>query len=469
MLTRPPRPIQLVRHNHLQPRRRRRAKDRRRAAGPGAAAAHEKRLQVRPRGTGHSWNDAIATAGLSLDTRQLGPSDRPIATRTGCTEPRRHPLSPAHRLAGDEPGRLLAHRPGPRLPATTQGPAPDITLSGFTANGCHGTGWQQPTIAELVYGVQLVGPDGALLDFDKPPYPPRCATSASAPPSSCRSSGSTSAPSACSPRSPSSSPASRSTCAPATSSRQAHPVPRSQRPRQAQGPDRAAQLRRAVLVPLQQLEVERRRPHPARPRDRHPVGDDLQSHRGQTDRHQPPHQAVERRHGRARRRRRGQRLGRLAPPQRRPRPLQLRPHQHEVEKPLQQRRRVQAARRLPLPEALLQELPRPQVHHPHARRPGLRQRRRRLLAAGRPHGGLARQQRPTLPDQPERARPLHPQQPGPALARPRPRRLAHAHLLHRIPQLLLRPPHHQLRQLQQGLLQPGPRRRLEALPAGSPN
>ena len=45
-------------------------------------AAHEKRLQVRPRGTGHSWNDAIATAGLSLDTRQLGPTDRPIATRT---------------------------------------------------------------------------------------------------------------------------------------------------------------------------------------------------------------------------------------------------------------------------------------------------------------------------------------------------------------------------------------------------
>lgn len=133
-------------------------------------AAHEKRLQVRPRGTGHSWNDAIATAGLSLDTRQLGPTDRPIATRT-ITDPDGTPyllltVSPAMNQ-GDF--SRIAQDLGCPLP--TQGPAPDITLSGFTANGCHGTGWQQPTIAELVYGVQLVGPDGALLDFDETTVP----------------------------------------------------------------------------------------------------------------------------------------------------------------------------------------------------------------------------------------------------------------------------------------------------------
>ena len=35
------------------------------------------------------------------------------------------------------------------------------------ANGCHGTGWAQPTIAELVYGLEVVGPDGELLYFDE--------------------------------------------------------------------------------------------------------------------------------------------------------------------------------------------------------------------------------------------------------------------------------------------------------------
>src|SRR5262249_29959233 len=56
-------------------------------------------------------------------------------------------------------------------PLPTQGPAPDITLSGFVASGCHGTGWNQPTIAELVYGIDLVGPGGELLHFDEESQP----------------------------------------------------------------------------------------------------------------------------------------------------------------------------------------------------------------------------------------------------------------------------------------------------------
>lgn len=133
-------------------------------------AAHAKGLQVRPRGSGHSWNDAIATTGLSVDTRQLAPTDAPIRTRT-ITGADGKPyclltVSPAMNQ-GDF--SLLAQKLGCPLP--TQGPAPDITLSGFTANGCHGTGWNQPTIAELVHGVELQGPGGETLHFDETTVP----------------------------------------------------------------------------------------------------------------------------------------------------------------------------------------------------------------------------------------------------------------------------------------------------------
>lgn len=43
----------------------------------------------------------------------------------------------------------------------SMGPAPDITLGGFIANGCHGTGWEQPTVADLVYGIEIMTVDAA--------------------------------------------------------------------------------------------------------------------------------------------------------------------------------------------------------------------------------------------------------------------------------------------------------------------
>lgn len=133
-------------------------------------AAQQQRLQVRPRGTGHSWNNAIATAGLSVDTRQLAPTDRPIATRA-ITDPdgSHHCLLTVSPAMNQGDFSRIAQDLGCPLP--TQGPAPDITLSGFTANGCHGTGWAQPTIAELVYGVVLHGPDGEPLEFDETTVP----------------------------------------------------------------------------------------------------------------------------------------------------------------------------------------------------------------------------------------------------------------------------------------------------------
>lgn len=45
------------------------------------------------------------------------------------------------------------------LALASMGPAPDITLGGFIANGCHGTGWEQPTVADLIFGIEIMTVD----------------------------------------------------------------------------------------------------------------------------------------------------------------------------------------------------------------------------------------------------------------------------------------------------------------------
>ncbi|HYO58569.1 D-arabinono-1,4-lactone oxidase [Archangium sp.] len=39
---------------------------------------------------------------------------------------------------------------------SSMGPAPDITLGGFIANGCHGTGWGEPTVSDLVVAIEVL-------------------------------------------------------------------------------------------------------------------------------------------------------------------------------------------------------------------------------------------------------------------------------------------------------------------------
>jgi hypothetical protein len=148
--------------------------------------------QIRPRGTGHSWNEAISTSGCSINTCNMNPSNSSACVCKG--------KPPAERPCGGEscndvvwgdvitvngqPYQLLTVPPGINqgdlallaqnkgCPLPTQGPAPDITISGFVANGCHGTGWVEPTIAELVYGIEFMGPGGETLYFSMDQVPP---------------------------------------------------------------------------------------------------------------------------------------------------------------------------------------------------------------------------------------------------------------------------------------------------------
>jgi D-arabinono-1,4-lactone oxidase len=144
--------------------------------------------KIRPRGTGHSWNCAIVTDGYSVNTNGLTPTnegkcicngDQKPCGRSSCMtvtwkmvrEPGRKDYCLLSVPAGINQGDFSKLAQDLGCPLPTQGPAPDITLSGFTANGCHGTGWDQPTIAELVYGIELQDAHGETLYFDETTMP----------------------------------------------------------------------------------------------------------------------------------------------------------------------------------------------------------------------------------------------------------------------------------------------------------
>ena len=111
------------------------------------------------------------TAGVSVNTQQMTPANGLPVTSERVTGSDGKTYLLLSVPSGVDQGELskIAQKLGAPLP--TQGPAPDITLSGFVANGCHGTGWGQPSIAELVYGLELVGPGGEVLFFDEGTVP----------------------------------------------------------------------------------------------------------------------------------------------------------------------------------------------------------------------------------------------------------------------------------------------------------
>ncbi len=57
---------------------------------------------------------------------------------------------------GTQQGWIAQYAAGKGYALGSMGPAPQITLGGFVANGCHGTGWDQPTVSDFVVGIEVV-------------------------------------------------------------------------------------------------------------------------------------------------------------------------------------------------------------------------------------------------------------------------------------------------------------------------
>ncbi len=125
---------------------------------------------VRGVGSGHSWSPGAVTPDYLVVCNKM--------TRvTPSTAP--DPAHPGQQLL------LLTVEPGvtqgaaaqaaasfqPAMTFPTLGVIPSITLGGFIANGCHGTGWTQPTVVDLVYGLRVVKADGTVAVFSEADTP----------------------------------------------------------------------------------------------------------------------------------------------------------------------------------------------------------------------------------------------------------------------------------------------------------
>lgn len=59
----------------------------------------------------------------------------------------------------------------PRMYLSSTGALASINATGFIAPGCHGTGWNQPTVSDYVYAVELVAADGQVHVFSEETTP----------------------------------------------------------------------------------------------------------------------------------------------------------------------------------------------------------------------------------------------------------------------------------------------------------
>src|SRR5258708_1775620 len=125
---------------------------------------------IRAAGTGHSWSPLVPTESVLVDPRGLTengkkawrwqqngldlvtvvPSASWIDVRAAITEPN---------------GSL------PQMAFPTSGVIPSINATGFIGAGCHGTGWNQPTVSDLVYAMEIVGADGQVHVFSEDATP----------------------------------------------------------------------------------------------------------------------------------------------------------------------------------------------------------------------------------------------------------------------------------------------------------
>ncbi len=117
--------------------------------------------KVRAVGSGHSWSPLAVTDFIMVDLRDI--------TRNGKKAWRFQEngvnfvtVLPSATIADVE---AACEEPQPSLPPftfPTTSVSRNINMIGFVATGSHGTGWEQPTVADLIWRMEIIGADGTL-------------------------------------------------------------------------------------------------------------------------------------------------------------------------------------------------------------------------------------------------------------------------------------------------------------------
>jgi len=125
---------------------------------------------IRCFGSGHSWTPlVVANGGILIDPTGIT-QDGQKAFRWQKNGLNLVTYFPSARWA-DVREALTTDSPLPKMYLPTAGVLPSINATGFVAAGCHGTGWEQPTVSDLIYAIEFVAADGKVHVFSEDTTP----------------------------------------------------------------------------------------------------------------------------------------------------------------------------------------------------------------------------------------------------------------------------------------------------------
>jgi hypothetical protein len=125
---------------------------------------------IRCCGTGHSWTPlCVADGGVLVDPSGITEGGKK-AFRWQKNGLNLVTYYPSARWA-DVREALTSAGPLPRMYLSTAGVLPSINATGFVSAGCHGTGWNHPTVSDLIYAVEFVAADGNVHVFSEDTTP----------------------------------------------------------------------------------------------------------------------------------------------------------------------------------------------------------------------------------------------------------------------------------------------------------
>jgi len=125
---------------------------------------------MRAVGTGHSWSPLVVTPDILIQPTGITDNGRK-AWRWQKDGMNLVTYLPSARWADVRNALTDPTNPLPRMYLPTAGVLPSINATGFVAAGCHGTGWRQPTVSDLIYAIEIVASDGKVHVFSEDTTP----------------------------------------------------------------------------------------------------------------------------------------------------------------------------------------------------------------------------------------------------------------------------------------------------------
>jgi len=126
---------------------------------------------IRAFGTGHSFSPLIVANGQTLVDLSNLTGGGPKAWRHQDKGLNLVTFLPSAKWEEVRDALTTQSSPLPRMYLSSTGALASINATGFVAAGCHGTGWHQQTVSDLIYAIEFVGADGQVHMFSEETTP----------------------------------------------------------------------------------------------------------------------------------------------------------------------------------------------------------------------------------------------------------------------------------------------------------